>query len=174
MPAGVLSRRVVRPVWQELALFLIANYGGSQRASKAAKVWLMADRGELQAPYASMIKFIRHNDAVIEAAQIWIAENYAQDSPVASMTSHSGLPETTFTRRFRNATGQSPKDYVQTLRVEEARQMLETTDMPVSEIGFEVGYADTASFRRLFKRKTGLTPAEHRRMFGPARFLRYR
>ena len=56
---------------------------------------------------------------------------------------------------------------------EEARQLLETTDSPVAEIGEAVGYVDTPSFRRVFKRKTGLTPAEHRKMFGKSRFSGY-
>ncbi|MFT6559735.1 GlxA family transcriptional regulator [Sneathiella sp.] len=159
--------------WQELALFLIANYGGLQQAAKTAKVWLMADRGELQAPFASMIKFNQHADTVIEAAQIWIGENYSQENPVGHLVNNSGLPPTTFARRFRNATGKSPLEYVQALRVEEARQLLETTQDGVSKIGEQVGYSDTASFRRLFKKRTGLSPAEHRRMFGAARFARY-
>lgn len=159
--------------WQELALFLITNYGGAQRASKAAKVWLIADRGELQAPFASMIRFVPHDDTVIAAAQTWIGEHYASENPVGELTGKSGLPATTFARRFRNATGMSPMEYVQALRIEEARQLLETTDFPIAGIGEEVGYTDTASFRRLFKRRTGLAPAEHRRMFGTRRFARY-
>lgn len=63
--------------WQELALFLITNYGSAERAAKAAKVWLMADRGELQAPYSSMVKHIPHGDKIIEEAQVWIGEHYA-------------------------------------------------------------------------------------------------
>ena len=55
----------------------------------------------------------------------------------------------------------------------EAKQILETTDFNVETIGEEVGYEDPASFRRLFKRKSGLTPAEYRRLFGRRRFERY-
>ncbi|MGI3187033.1 GlxA family transcriptional regulator [Nioella aestuarii] len=159
--------------WQELALFLIAHYGGTQRAVRAAKVWLMADRGELQAPYCSMITTAPHADAIVAQAQGWIADNYACSNPVAEMAKRSGLPATTFARRFRTATNKSPQDYVLALRIEEARQMLETTDAPVAAIGEAVGYVDTPSFRRLFKRRTGLTPAEHRKMFGKSRFARY-
>lgn len=90
------------------------------------------------------------------------------------MTSRSGLPANTFARRFRNATGKSPMQYVQAMRIEEARQLLETTNKPVAEIGEEVGYLDPSSFRRLFKRQTGLSPAEHRNMFGARRFTRYK
>ncbi len=159
--------------WQELATFLIAHYGSAQRAARAAKVWLMANRGELQSPFSSMITTTPHADAAIAQAQEWIADNYAIDNPVAEMAERSGLPPTTFARRFRKATSKSPQDYVLALRIEEARQILETTEDSVAEIGEEVGYLDTPSFRRLFKRKTGLTPAEHRKMFGQSRFSKY-
>jgi transcriptional regulator GlxA family with amidase domain len=159
--------------WQELALFLIAHYGGLTRAAKAAKFWLIADRGALQAPYASMVRTLPHADAAIESAQAWVAENYSAENPVAEMIERAGLPATTFARRFRNATGQTPLDYVQTMRIEEAKQMLETTDAPVAEIGLEVGYSDAASFRRLFKRRAGITAADYRQMFGNKRFARY-
>ncbi|MCA0872068.1 helix-turn-helix domain-containing protein [Seohaeicola saemankumensis] len=159
--------------WQELALFLIAHYGGTQRAARAAKVWLMANRGELQAPFTSMITATPHADAVIARAQEWIAEYYALENPVGEMTERSGLAPTTFARRFRKATNKSPQDYVLAVRIEEARQLLETTTAPIAEVAEAVGYLDTPSFRRLFKRKTGLTPAEHRKMFGEARFANY-
>ncbi len=159
--------------WQELALFLIAHYGGTQKAVRAAKIWLMADRGELQAPFSSMITTMPHADAVVAQAQHWIADHYAADNPVSEMARRSGLPPTTFARRFRKATNRSPQEYVLAVRIEEARQLLETTNTPVADVGEAVGYADTPSFRRLFKRKTGLTPVEHRRMFGKARFARY-
>ena len=89
------------------------------------------------------------------------------------MTELSGLAPATFARRFRRATGYSPMDYVQAVRVEEAKQMLETTGDSVEKIGFAAGYEDTASFRRLFKRKTGLNPGDYRRMLGKDRFKRY-
>ncbi|QMU58150.1 MAG: helix-turn-helix domain-containing protein [Boseongicola sp.] len=159
--------------WQELALFLIAHYGDTQRAARAAKIWLMADRGELQAPYTSMIRSMPHDDTAIQVAQGWIADNYGMENPVKAMVQQAGLPPTTFARRFKRATGKSPQDYVLAVRIEEARQLLETTTAPVAEIGEEVGYVDTPSFRRVFKRKTGISPAEHRKMFGQARFQRY-
>lgn len=159
--------------WQELAIFLIAHYGGTQRAVRAAKVWLMANRGELQAPFSSLITTTPHADAVIAKAQEWIGENYAIDNPVGELAKRSGLPPTTFARRFRKATNKSPQDYILALRIEEARQLLETTEFPVADVGEMVGYIDTPSFRRLFKRKTGLTPSEHRKMFGQSRFSSY-
>ena len=82
------------------------------------------------------------------------------------MTKLSGLPERTFIRRFIKATGLSPLEYVHALRLEEAKQMLETEDEPVEAIALEVGYEDASFFNRLFRRKVGLTPAQYRRRFG--------
>jgi transcriptional regulator GlxA family with amidase domain len=81
------------------------------------------------------------------------------------MTARSGLKPRTFSRRFLAATGYQPVDYVHTIRIEEAKQLLETGTVSVEEIGHIVGYEDPTFFRRLFKRKAGLTPAAYRRKF---------
>lgn len=77
------------------------------------------------------------------------------------------MAERTIKRRFKQATGVTLKDYVQNLRVEEAKRLLESTCEPVDEISARVGYEDVSFFRRLFKRRTGLTPARYRRLFQP-------
>jgi transcriptional regulator GlxA family with amidase domain len=81
----------------------------------------------------------------------------------------SGLPERSFKRRFQQATGMSPLAYVHTLRLEEAKQMLETDTQPIEAIANEVGYEDAGFFSRLFRRKVSLTPAQYRRRFGAMR-----
>ena len=78
------------------------------------------------------------------------------------MVQRSGLPARTFKRRFKAATGVAPVAYVQALRMEEAKQSLETSSAPTDEIALAVGYDDPAFFRRLFKRHTGITPARYR------------
>src|SRR5512145_1731598 len=75
------------------------------------------------------------------------------------------LPERTFKRGFRKATGYPPIAYVQNLRIEEAKRRLERTDHPIDEIGWTVGYEDPAFFRRLFRRIPRLTPGDYRRKF---------
>ena len=70
-------------------------------------------------------------------------------------------------RRFKAATGSSLIDYLQNLRIEEAKRSLENTDLPIEEISERVGYSDASFFRRLFKRLTGLTPSHYRRFFQP-------
>ena len=63
----------------------------------------------------------------------------------------------------------APLEYVHTLRLEEAKQMLEAGEQPVEAIANEVGYEDAAFFSRLFRRKVGLTPVQYRRRFGSLR-----
>jgi transcriptional regulator GlxA family with amidase domain len=95
--------------------------------------------------------------------------NYRVQSPVAAMVRLSGVPERSFIRRFTKASGITPINYVHALRLEEAKQMLETTDLPIDAIANEVGYEDPSFFSRLFRRETGLTPAHYRLRFGSLR-----
>ena len=81
----------------------------------------------------------------------------------------SGIPERSFKRRFARATGMTPLEYVHTLRLEEAKHMLETSEMAVEAVANEVGYEDTSFFGRLFRRKVGLTPVQYRKRFGAMR-----
>jgi len=151
--------------WQDLALWLIARLCGQRQALETAKVFLLANHDVGQLPYAAMGRRIDGSDAVIGDCQSWIAENYGVENPVQRMADRSGLNPRTFARRFRAATGYQPIDYVQALRVEEAKQLLETSEAGIDEVAASVGYEDAASFRRVFKKRAGLTPAAYRRKF---------
>ena len=151
--------------WQELSLYLITRLCGPEHAVRTAKIHLLTDRSDGQLPFAVMTPRVQRSDAVIGDCQVWIAENYACSNPVARMTARAALKPRTFARRFRAATRYQPMDYVHALRVEEAKQLLESTTRSVEDIGQLVGYEDPTSFRRLFKRKAGLTPAAYRRKF---------
>ena len=138
----------------------------SQRPLIKTDDWLQAVSGEQgQLPFAARVRPPQHEDAAVAAAQSWIAENYAAPNPVAGMTGISGLATRTFKRRFEAATDYTALDYVQSLRIEEAKQMLETSDRTLQDVGPEVGYTEPAAFRRLFKRKTGITPQQYRQRF---------
>ena len=118
---------------------------------------------------AAVNRRIEPTDGVIARCQEWIGVNYAASNPVQAMIDRSGLPSRTFSRRFQSATGRSPIDYVQALRIEEAKQMLETSSDPVEDISAEVGYQDSAAFRRTFRKLSGTTPADYRRRFSGLR-----
>ena len=154
--------------WEDLALHLIGRFCGRDEAVRIAKIFVFGDRSQGQQVFAAMGRPRRHADSIVADCQIWLADHYTERHPVAQMVRRSGLSERTFLRRFSAATGHTPVDYVQALRIEEAKQLLEASADAVDDIASEVGYDDPASFRRLFKRRTGVTPAQYRRRFSVA------
>ncbi len=151
--------------WLDLALYLIARLTGVDAAMQVARLNLIDWHSAGQQPYARLARTRQVDDGVIARCQTWIADHYMESAPVAAMVKLSGLAERTFKRRFQQATGMTPLDYVHTLRIEEAKQMLEAGDAPVEAIAQEVGYEDAAFFGRLFRRAVQLTPAQYRRRF---------
>jgi len=151
--------------WHDLTVYLIARYCGYQTAIETAKVFLISGHSEGQSPYSVMTRPMVSSDGPISDCQMWIADHYASAKPVEKMVARSGLNARTFSRRFRAATGFAPIEYVQALRVEEAKQMLETDQLSNDDVGVAIGYDDPASFRRVFKRGTGLSPAAYRKKF---------
>jgi len=155
--------------WLDLTLYLIARLIGVEEAMHVARVNLVDWHAAGQQPFARLAASRQSEDALVSDAQLWIADHYQAAAPVAAMVARSGIPERSFKRRFARATGMSPLDYVHTMRLEEAKQMLETSDAPVEAVAGEVGYEDASFFNRLFKRKVGLSPAQYRRRFGGLR-----
>lgn len=140
------------------------RFAGEEEARRQAKIYLLQPHTEGQLHYASLVAGRQHDDALVAEAQVWAADNYALARPVSALAARFGLSERTLLRRFRKATGQSPADYIQTLRIEEAKQMMETTDVSVEE----VGYTETSSFRNAFRRRVGMSASVYRRKRLPA------
>lgn len=155
--------------WMDMALFLISRLIDVEAAVRVARLNLIDWHDVGQQPFASLARTRQQEDALIGEIQAWIGENYGVRSPVAAMATRSGLPERSFDRRFRKATGMSPLEYVHTLRLEEAKQQLEATQLPVEAIAGECGYEDAGYFSRMFTKRVGLTPANYRRRFGRLR-----
>lgn len=149
--------------WIDLVLYLIARHVSPGAARAVAKYFAFDPHAEGLAAYVPFEPHRPHHDAAVRDAQKWLADHYADASLVGEVVRRSGLAPRTFKRRFKDATGHSVLDYVQRLRIEQAKRMLERTDAPVDEIGWSVGYGDPTFFRRLFKRVTGLPPGRYRR-----------
>lgn len=151
--------------WHDLVLYLVARHVGPTAAQAISKFMLLQWHVDGQAPYVVFAAPTDHGDAVVLSAQEWLGGHFAVAAPVEEMVRRSGLAERSFKRRFRTATGHTPIEYVQHLRVEEAKRRLERTGAPIDEISWRVGYEDPAFFRRLFKRIVRLTPGAYRRKF---------
>jgi transcriptional regulator GlxA family with amidase domain len=152
--------------WHALALYLVSRYVGAEAAMQLARLNLLDWSTTSPLAYAAASRTSQVTDPVIARCQEWAADHYRTESPVTAMQRISGLAERTFQRRFALATGHTPLEYVHTLRLEEAKQLLESTARPVEAVAADVGYQDPGFFARLFRRRTGVTPAQYRRRFG--------
>ncbi len=159
MTGGVMS-------WHDLALHLVTRYVGPTASQALARMLMLEWHGQGQAPYIEFTPRRNHGDGSVAALQGWLDDHLEEPRPVEEMSVRSGLGRRTLERRFRAATGYSPIAYVQQLRVHRARRLLERTAMPVEQVGFAVGYVNTAYFRRVFRRTTQLSPGAYRRRFG--------
>ena len=153
--------------WHDLALHIISRHVSPGEAMRIAKVYLLKWHDEGQLPFEPLVRQQPHTDAAVRQCEAWLKEHFREPGAVARLVAHARLPERTLKRRFKQATGLALIDYVQNLRIEEAKRLLESTDRAVDEISYEIGYEDASFFRRLFKRRTGVAPAQYRRVFKP-------
>lgn len=151
--------------WVDLALALIERFLGYPVAVATARHFIVDFRRRDQRRFRRFLPELRHGDASILKVQHFLETRSGDDVSVADMVRNSGLPARTFQRRFKLATGLAPKQYLQELRIERARDLLIETDRPVSDICFAVGYNDPPSFVRLFSRLSGLTPGAFREQY---------
>jgi transcriptional regulator GlxA family with amidase domain len=158
--------------WHDLVLYLIARFAGATIAQEVARLFALQWHQDGLTPFIIFEGRADHGDAEIQAAQQWLAEHFGVANPVEEMIKRSALAERTFKRRFVAATGVPPIDYVQRLRIEDAKRRLERTDTSIDDISWRCGYEDPAFFRRLFKRTTGLTPSAYRKRFRIPDFAR--
>ena len=153
--------------WHDLAIHIISRYSSPGEALRISKVYLLKWHGEGQLPYAALVRRNPHADSVVRSCEQWLGEHYRETGAIKQIVEQASIPERTLKRRFKAATGTTLIEYLQNLRVEAAKQLLESGQLPVDEISVEVSYEDPSFFRRLFKRRTGLTPSQYRRMFQP-------
>jgi transcriptional regulator GlxA family with amidase domain len=148
-----------------LALYVIELFGSEHLARECAKVFLVDPNRNVQTPY--MITSFRknHGDREILRTQTWMEKHYKEDFTTDLVASLAGLSPRHFIRRFKKATGENPLNYLQQLRLETAKNKLETTSDNIDDITQTIGYKDSRTFRRLFKKYTSLSPREYRDKF---------
>jgi transcriptional regulator GlxA family with amidase domain len=103
----------------------------------------------------------------LEGTRRWACERLDRPLEVATMAEHAGVSARTFARRFREETGTTPLQWLLTRRVEEARRLLEETDLPIDAVAWRAGFGTAASLRDHFRRATATTPTAYRRSFRP-------
>jgi transcriptional regulator GlxA family with amidase domain len=148
-----------------LVIYLIEKYFNHDLAAYASKMFLIDMDRPSQLPFKIQFPLPTHGQRTIARIQASIAEHLQEELKIDAIARRAGMSVRNFSRRFKNATGESFSNYLQKLRIENAKRLLESTDFSASEIMYRVGYNDDRSFRRLFKQYTGLTPKNYRNKF---------
>lgn len=149
----------------DLLLHLIRKFASPQLAAECAKKLLVDTAPRTQQPYSSTTFKKNHTDAEILKVQIWMEKRMGTNIQMEALVDEFGFSMRNFIRRFKEATEQTPLQYLQNLRIEKAKHLLESSNEGIEQITLHVGYEDGNSFRRLFKERVGLTPSAYRKRF---------
>lgn len=161
---GLYSSGGATSYWNML-LHLVEKYAGREMAIMASKVYALEIDRKSQSPFSIFNGQKKHEDEPIKQAQEFIENNIADKIAVEELASKFAIGRRHFERRFKEATNNSPQQYIQRVRIEAAKKKLESSAMNVSEVMYEVGYSDNKAFRAIFKKLTGLTPVEYRNKY---------
>lgn len=151
--------------WTDVGLKLVDRFLGPSVMLETAQMLLVDPPGREQRYYSTFIPRLNHGDVAILNVQHWLQATGAKQAGLARLAEQAGLEERTFLRRFQKATGLTSTDYAQRVRIGRARERLQFGTLSVDAIAWEVGYADPATFRKVFRRIVGLTPSVYRQRF---------
>ena len=151
--------------WFDLGLHIIERNVDFETAMQTAKAFVIDYRRDSQLSYSLMRIAKPHQDEMVRSIQAKIEQDCTTALSIEALAVEHNVSQRTLIRRFNSALGMPPNTYLQSVRIEHARKMLEESDFNIDTIMNNIGYEDSSSFRRLFKKKTGLTPTEYRNRF---------
>jgi transcriptional regulator GlxA family with amidase domain len=160
----VYSSGGANSLWN-LLLYLLEKYTDRNTAVLAAKYFAIDIDRNTQGAFTIFTGQKEHNDKEILLAQNFIEKSYQERLTVNALAETVSISQRTFERRFKQATNNTPVEYMQRVRVEAAKRSFEGSRKNVSEVMFDVGYNDTKAFRYIFKRIAGITPIEYRNKY---------
>ncbi|GAB6041104.1 helix-turn-helix domain-containing protein [Endothiovibrio diazotrophicus] len=147
----------------DLSLHVLRRLQGHALARRVGSIMLVDEGRASQRPFMALQR--RFAEPLTDAAVAWMGSRLGERLTAQELAAALHVSYRTLHRRFHRTTGQPPLGYLQALRVERAKELLETTRLGVEQIANRVGYDDLSAFRRLFKRLTSVTPAGYRQRF---------
>ncbi|PSL33726.1 GlxA family transcriptional regulator [Dyadobacter jiangsuensis] len=145
-----------------LMIFLIEKYFDRQTAIYCSKVFQVEIDRQSQSAFSIFSGQKLHGDEVVRQAQAYIESKLDERISMEALSARFAVGRRNFDRRFVKATGNTPTEYAQRVKIESAKKAFETTRKTIYEVMYEVGYSDLKAFRELFRRLTGLSPLEYR------------
>ena len=148
-----------------LLMYLVEKYYDRQAAIYCSKIFQVEIDRQNQSAFTIFKGQKCHNDAVIKKAQAYIEDNFSEKILFESLSKKLAVGRRNFDRRFIKATGNTPVEYLQRVKIESAKKAFETTRKNISEVMYEAGYSDLKAFREVFRKITGISPLEYRRKY---------
>ncbi|MCK5096610.1 MAG: helix-turn-helix domain-containing protein, partial [Desulfobacteraceae bacterium] len=149
----------------DLSLYLVEKFCGRQTAVECAKTMVLDLGREIQTPYDCFLFSKKHDDSLVIKAQTWIEKHHTQSVDYGLLAKKYKMSRRSLERRFKQAISMTPLAYLQQIRVETAKKLLEEGVHTFNEITYQVGYEDISFFRKIFIRLTGLRPKEYQQRF---------
>lgn len=147
------------------AIRIVDTFMGPHIAAECAKSMLIDVSQTGHIPYLPLLTPAKHADSIVERAQHWLQKNMASEISITDLAREVAVSDRTLLRRFSAAIGQTPLGYLQAIRLDAARALLEAGDMTVQSVALHVGYSDASAFSRLFRQGFELSPGAYRRRF---------
>ncbi|UGU16545.1 helix-turn-helix domain-containing protein [Sinomicrobium kalidii] len=148
-----------------LMIYLVEKYYDRQTAIFCSKVFQVEMDRQSQSAFIIFTGQKQHEDDMIKEAQQYLEDNLHEKIVIEDLSSRFSVSRRNFDRRFIKATGNTPVEYSQRVKVESAKKALETTRKTINEIMYEVGYSDVKAFREVFRKITGMSPVEYKKRY---------
>lgn len=145
-----------------LLIYLVEKYYDRPAAIFCSKVFQIEMDRNSQSAFTIFTGQKRHGDEMVKKAQAYLENKLDEKISIDQLSSRFAVGRRNFDRRFIKATGNTPLEYLQRVKIEAAKKALETTRKTINEVMYEVGYSDVKSFREVFRRITGISPLEYR------------
>ena len=145
-----------------LVLYLVEKYYDRQTAIYCSKIFQIEMDRVSQSAFSIFTGQKQHGDEMVKKAQAYIETKLDEKISIEELSSRFAVGRRNFDRRFIKATGNTPVEYVQRVKIESAKKAFETSRKNINEVMYEVGYSDVKAFREVFKKITGMSPLEYR------------
>jgi transcriptional regulator GlxA family with amidase domain len=156
-----------------LILYLVEKYYDRQTAIYCSKIFQVEIDRQTQSPFTIFTGQKSHGDEVVKKAQAYIEDNFYEKISVEDLSQQFAVGRRNFDRRFIKATGNTPVEYLQRVKIESAKKEFETTRKTINEVMYEVGYSDVKAFREVFRKITGMSPLEYKNKYNKETVTEY-
>ena len=153
-----------------LVIYLIEKYYDRQTAIFCSKVFQIEMDRHSQSAFTIFTGQKLHGDEMVQQAQAYIESKLHEKISVEHLSSRFAVGRRNFDRRFIKATGNTPVEYSQRVKIESAKKALETSRKTINEVMYEVGYSDVKAFREVFRKITGMSPLEYKEKYNKHAF----